>query len=141
MKKSELKKVLKPLVKECIKEAILEEGILSNIISEVVQGLSAAPIVETRQAQARETQRIEQMEEQQLREGQEKRQKLQETRKRMLDAIGRDSYGGVDLFEGTTAPVESDPAGPLAGTDPGDAGVDISQIFGGTSKHWSNITK
>ena len=79
MKKSELRQVLKPLIKECIKEVIFEEG-LSNIVSEVAQGLGGQTIVETQQvAVPSETMK--------KKIGLQK--KLQETRKRMLDAIGR----------------------------------------------------
>ena len=95
MKKSELRQVLKPLIKECIKEVIFEEGILSNIVSEVAQGLGGQTIVETKQ-QPPIPQRDYEEEERVV------QQKLQETRKRMLDAIGTDSYNGVDLFAGTT---------------------------------------
>ena len=31
----------------------------------------------------------------------QRQQQMQENRKRMLDAIGKDAYNGVDLFEGT----------------------------------------
>ena len=56
----------------------------------------------------------------------------------MLDAIGKDSYGGVDIFEGTT-PLKSGgspdtspaPSSALGGVDPHDAGVDISNLFAG----------
>ena len=129
MKKSELRQVLKPLIKECIKEVIFEEGILSNIVSEVAQGLGGQPIVETKQPAPPQRNYEE--------EHRVASQKLQETRKRMLDAIGTDSYNGVDLFAGTTptnTPTESKQGDPLSGTDPRDAGVDISKIFGGKNK-------
>ena len=138
MKKSELKQVLKPLIKECIKEVIFEEGILSNIVSEVAHGLSGQTIVESKQPVSQPAQQDEQNQ----RQAELARQKIQETRKRMLDAIGSDSYNGVDLFEGTApAPQESDQASALAGVDPGDAGVDINQIFGGAGKNWSHMFK
>tara|TARA_Y100000592_G_C5313192_1_gene241196 strand:- start:254 stop:667 length:414 start_codon:yes stop_codon:yes gene_type:complete len=137
MKKSELRQVLKPLIKECIKEVIFEEGVLSNIVSEVAQGLGGQTIVETKQ-QPYIAQRNYEEEERVA------QQKLQETRKRMLDAIGSDSYNGVDLFAGTTptsAPTESKQGDPLAGVDPRDAGVDINSIFGGKSKNWAGMIK
>ena len=137
MKKSELKQVLKPLIKECIKEVIFEEGVLSNIVSEVAQGLGGQTIVETKQ-QPSIPQRNYEEEERVV------QQKLQETRKRMLDAIGTDSYNGVDLFAGTTptsAPTESKQGDPLSGIDPRDAGVDINKIFGGKSKNWAGMIK
>ena len=137
MKKSELRQVLKPLIKECIKEVIFEEGVLSNIVSEVAQGLGGQTIVETKQQSAEPQRNYEE-------ENRIAQQKLQETRKRMLDAIGSESYNGVDLFAGTTptsAPTESKQGDPLSGIDPRDAGVDINKIFGGKSKNWAGMIK
>ena len=137
MKKSALRQVLKPLIKECIKEVIFEEGVLSNIVSEVAQGLGGQTIVETKQQPAEPQRNYEE-------ENRIAQQKLQETRKRMLDAIGSESYNGVDLFAGTTptsAPTESKQGDPLSGVDPRDAGVDINKIFGGKSKNWAGMIK
>ena len=137
MKKSELRQVLKPLIKECIKEVIFEEGILSNIVSEVAQGLGGQPIVETTQQPHTPQRNYE-------KENRIANQKLQETRKRMLDAVGKDAYNGVDLFAGTTpssAPAETKQGDPLSGVDPRDSGVDISQLFGGVNKNWSGMVK
>jgi hypothetical protein len=138
MKKSELKQVLKPLIKECIKEVIFEDGILSNIVSEVAQGLGGNTLIDSRQRVVQAAQQDEQKQH----EEKMARQTIQETRKRMLDTIGADSYNGVDLFEGTApAPQESDPHSALSGIDPRDAGVDINKIFGGTGKNWSHMFK
>ena len=136
MSKNELKKILKPLIKECIKEVIFEEGILSNIVSEVAQGLGGQTIVETQQPAPPQRNYEE--------ENRVAQQKLQETRKRMLDAVGKDAYNGVDLFAGTTpsaAPTETKQGDPLSGVDPRDSGVDISQLFGGVNKNWSGMVK
>lgn len=136
MKKSELRQVLKPLIKECIKEVIFEEGILSNIVSEVAQGLGGQTIVETQQPAPPQRDYKE--------ENRVAQQKLQETRKRMLDAVGKDAYNGVDLFAGTTpssAPTQSKQGDPLSGVNPRDSGVDISQLFGGVNKNWSGMVK
>tara|TARA_Y100000034_G_scaffold63255_1_gene76516 strand:+ start:2837 stop:3271 length:435 start_codon:yes stop_codon:yes gene_type:complete len=141
MKKTELKKVLKPLIKECIKEALFEEGVLSNIISEVVSGLNVIkqPIVEQKQ----DSHDLEQL---QLEERRKRVQRIDETRKKMLDVINKDAYNGVNIFEGT-APLgrggdPSDtmtPQGPLSGVDPNDTGVDISGFMG--NKHvWKALT-
>jgi len=48
----------------------------------------------------------------------------------MLDAIGKDAFNGVDLFEGTTpAPAQTEQGkGALSGVDPRDPGVDISSF-------------
>ena len=136
MKKSELRQVLKPLIKECIKEVIFEEGILSNIVSEVAQGMQNNLVVETKKPAP--PQRDYET------ENRVAKQKLQETRKRMSDAVGKDAYNGVDLFAGTTpssAPAETKQGDPLSGVDPRDSGVDISQLFGGVNKNWSGMVK
>jgi len=130
MKKSELKKVLKPIVKECIQEALLEEGLLSNVIAEVVKGLGATqqPIVEQKQNN-------DEIKKLQLEEKQKRIQKINETRRTMLDAIGNSAFNGVDLFEGTT-PMRADNssstamADPLSNQDPEDSGIDISRLMG-----------
>ena len=129
MNKNELKKILRPLIKECIKEVIFEEGTLSTIISEVMKGTgnqsvvveSSRPKFETKE-QANE--RLE-----------SKRKHLQEQKRKMLDAIGKDAYNGVNLFEGTTPMAASkestmSPHGSKAldGVAPNDPGVDISSF-------------
>ena len=136
MNKNELKKILKPLIKECIKEVIFEEGALSTIISEVVKGTSGliteqktniAPISPSRN----------------LERNKEKQNALKEQRRKMLDAIGRDSYNGVDLFEGTTAAPPSRKQGTphgskaLDGVAPNDPGVDISSFA--SSNIWKKL--
>jgi flagellin-like hook-associated protein FlgL len=142
MKKTQLKQVLKPLIKECIKEVIFEEGVLSNIVSEVAQGMRGSTIVESQSKNApsmkRNDNRAREEQQQQIKE------KMRETRKKMLDAIGQDSYNGVDLFEGTTptpSPAKTQQGDPLGGVDPNDSGVDISSMFGGTSHNWAQLIK
>ena len=137
MKKADLKKVLKPIVKECIQEALLEEGLLSNVIAEVVKGLNVQPLVEQVQPKPPQAQVTEQkiLDEEATR----RKQKINETRKQMLDAIGKDSYNGIDLFEGTDPMRESsNPHSPLANTDPSDAGIDISNLLG-NKKVWKTL--
>ena len=137
MKKSELKKVLKPIVKECIQEALLEEGLLSNVIAEVVKGLNVQPLIENTQPEPSQAQVTEQkiLDE----ETEKRKQKINETRRQMLDAIGKDSYNGIDLFEGTQPMHESsNPHSPLANTDPKDAGIDISNLMG-NKKVWKTL--
>jgi len=132
MKKTELKQLIKPLVKECIHEVLLEEGLLSNVVSEVAKGLQGNVVVETKQKQPQEFKQ----------KNVETKKKLTEHRKKMLDAIGRESYNGVDLFEGTTATGMTEPKpGMVDLGPPGNAGVDISSIMGDASKIWQNMNQ
>ncbi len=123
MKKDELKNILKPLIKECIKEVLFEEeGALSHIIKEVTLGLSSKQtITETKTYQP-------------IQKPQKVNRNLKKQKKKLLDAIGKDAYNGVNVFEGTTpgsAPVSHGNAqGPLDGVSPNDPGVDISNLFG-----------
>ena len=123
MKREELKKILKPLIKECIKEVLFEEdGTLSHIISEVATGLSSAPKQVVREVASPAIRREDQV------------KKLSERKRKLLDSIGREAYGGIDIFEGTT-PI-SNPSqghGALKDQNPNDPGVDISKIFGAKS--------
>jgi len=139
MKKSDLKQLIKPLVKECIHEVLLEEGLLSNIISEVVKGTQGNLVVETRRGQP-EQMFNENM--QMKRKTDESRQQLKEHRRKLLDAVGKEAYNGVNLFEDTT-PIKQggNPTGApeipsVLGDDPADAGVDISSIMGGAAQIW-----
>jgi len=137
MKKSELKNILKPLVKECIQEALIEEGFLSTVVSEVVKGLGTQPIVEAPQKPKAAPVDETLISEEQTR----RRTKIEETRKQMLDAIGNSAYNGVDLFEGTT-PMRGDTGaqhGSMTGTDPSDAGVDISSLMGDNKRVWNAL--
>ena len=130
MKKQELKKILKPLIKECIKEALFEEGVLSNIVSEVVKGLGTNTIVEQRAPAISKPIVNEQRERDYI------RTQTNNTRKQLLDAIGKDSYNGVNIFEDVEPARESNQQSPLANISPGDAGVDISQLF---NSNWSKL--
>ena len=138
MRKSDLKKLIKPIVKECIQESLLEDGVLSKVISEVAVGLSstetiteqprrevAAPTVNRRESEALAN--------------------LKEQREKMLDAIGKDSMNGVNVFEGTE-PLSSSrsvgsggPKSALSGVDPKDSGVDISDLAGIFGDTWKVI--
>ncbi len=126
MKKSDLKELIKPLVKECIHEVLLEEGLLSNVVSEVAKGLQPQNmVVESRAPQAQAP-------------APKPKQDNTAQRKKLLDAIGKDAYNGVDLFEGTTpAPAQREQrAGSVDLGDPSDSGVDISSLMGGATKMW-----
>jgi len=139
MKRSELKKMIKPLVKECVQETILNDGLLSNIISEVATGLGNQFIVENKETIVPQETNENSVRAEQLRENQ------QATRKKLLNEIGKGTYNGVDLFEGTTpirdngTPSATSQAGPLSGRDPDDAGVDISGIMALGGKNWKTL--
>ena len=141
MKKNELKRLIKPIVKECITESLIEEGILSSVVSEVMKGMAptimeSAPVAAT--VPVRDNSRA-------LQEAQDRRlQHAKESRKQLLDAIGADSYGGVDLFEGTSpAPTQQSPESqaqsPLGSVAPGDPGVDISRIVNLGAHKWKAL--
>jgi hypothetical protein len=138
MNRNELKKILKPLIKECIKEVILEDGTLSTVVSEVVKGLNK-PVLSERRARDPSPNRLETDE-----EARERRNKLSERKKKLLDSVGASSYNGVNVFEGTT-PLSSDgssqkPGGALSGISPNDAGVDISSFIGSSKKIWNKLS-
>jgi len=140
MKKSELKEMIKPIVQECVRESVqqvlLESGLLSSVISEVIKGLERPLVMsesnhtqaDSKQKQAREVKKS----------NKEISNKLDETRKKMMKAIGKDSYGGVNVFEGTKPSMaDSSPsAGALRDTDPSDSGVDISSIM---NESWAKL--
>ena len=131
MKRNELKKVLKPLIKECIKEVIFDEGVLSGLISEVMKGTkgtSTSQPVAKAAPQPVVTSK--------------KQDPLKQIRKNLTEAIGKEAYGGVDVFEGLE-PISKGPApgstpvsSPLQTYAPNDAGVDISAIVSGK---WKNL--
>jgi hypothetical protein len=129
MNKKQLKELIKPLVKECVeesvKEIVLESGLLSQVISEVMKGVGTTAIVENK---TNEEVRMAEVAKQ------SEKRKISESRKQMLDAIGKTSYGGVNIFEGIqeTIPDEpqvTGPANPMQGIAPHDSGVDITQLF------------
>ena len=143
MKKSEFKQ----LIKESVREVLLTEGFLSTIVAEVVKGVGTNVItervVENRVAQEppQEKPKFQEM------RTQEKKKQIQETKKRMLDAIGKEAYGGVNVFEGTTpmrkggSPGEAtSPNSALGDIDPADPGVDISGLLG-IKDAWKEMIK
>jgi len=143
MKKSDLKKIIKPMVAECIKESLLEDGILSTVISEVVKGMSAQLVVESSQHQHPSQEENSEREKNLAKNKEINTQKLDETKQKMLTAIGQGAYNGVNIFEGTTPAPRGAPAagqatsnGPLKDTDPSDAGVDISGLL---NRNWSKL--
>ena len=107
---------------------IFEDGTLSTIISEVATGLGSANVI-SEATPATKRQSLETDFEAKQRR-QKKVQNLQEQKKKMLDAIGKDAFNGVDLFEGTTpAPAQQQQGkGALSGVAPSDPGVVISTL-------------
>jgi len=144
MNKTELKKLLKPLIKECIKEVMFEDGVLSKVVSEVAQGISAPRLVES-QSSVTKIQKDEQSQQTNLmkRSTEQTKNKFNKRRQKLMTAIGKDAYNGIDLFEGT-APLSSGgntsnavtPQGPLANISSGDPGVDINNLLGNVGAHW-----
>ena len=138
MKKSEFKE----MIKESVKEVLVEEGVLKTVISEVVKAVGQSQAVQeppATQQTFREQASLEAVKKQ--------NEKLAETRKKMLQAIGKESYGGVDLFEGTTpmknggtSDSSSGGSSALSDVDPSDSGVDISSLLGGVGT-WKQLIK
>jgi hypothetical protein len=94
MKKSEFKQ----LIKESVREVLVTEGFLSTIVAEVVKGIGTNMVTESAVKKEPTEEKVKFQEI----KAQEKKKHLQETKKRMLDAIGKDAYGGVNVFEGTS---------------------------------------
>jgi hypothetical protein len=137
MKKSDFKN----LIKESVKEALLEEGILSTIVAEVIKETRAGnnQIIESRQQNIEQEPIIDEVVTTKTPSA------LLEKRKKILDAIGKDSFNGVDLFEGTSPmrhggspDSQPEPNSPLSDIEPGDPGIDISSLIG-NSKAWKQL--
>jgi hypothetical protein len=137
VKKNDLKQLIKPLVKECIHEVLLEEGLLSNIVSEVASGLQRNLVVETKEKSAAV---LFNEDLQMKRKAIDSRSKINAHRKNLMDAVGKNAYGGIDLFEGTEPMQHTEPkeGHPDLG-NPNDAGVDLSSILGNASEIWQSI--
>jgi len=138
MKKSEFKKILRPIVNECIKESLMEDGLISGIIAEVVKGMSSS---QTRIVEESHTPKDPTIERMKRNTFSEQQTKLQDHRKKLMAAVGGDSFNGVNLFEGTTpAPAQASPtqqSGPMSGQAAADPGVDITKLFGSVGKNWN----
>ena len=143
MKKADLKRLIKPLVKECIHEVLIEEGVLSNVVSEVAKGMQDNLVTETKTQKRNERLFDEKHEMRHRKQRQEEtRAKMQEHRKKLLEAVSADAYNGVDLFEGTTPMDSSVPqpgAADLGATS--DSGVDISALMGDASQIWKEMNR
>jgi len=133
------RKELKKIIKECVKEVIFEEGIVSDLVSEIAAGFVKANLLESKTAQPRRTTTEKVMERRQEPPGE--REAYKQNKKRMTESLNK-MFGGVDLFEGTTpapAPTSGGGQGALSGVEPGDKGVDISNIPG--MNNWKHLIK
>ena len=145
MNKKELKALIKPIVKECINEVLLQEGVLSSVISEVMIGTQAAVLKEQAPTPSKPKRRME-TDDEAMRRLQERKRQANNQKKKLLDAIGKDAYGGVDLFEGTQAlnsggnPDSGTQAqGALSGYAPDDAGVNIDGLLNLSGNTWKKL--
>ena len=129
MNQNDLTKILKPLVKKLVKEAMQEE--LSTVISEIIKQ-TAKPITETKQ-------QVSVVNEDMHKERLAEKQKISNEGRKMLEELSKNSYGGINIFEGTT-PIasagnpeqrtnEAKAGDPLADSDPSDPGVDIGGLL------------
>ena len=136
MKKSELKKIIKPIVEECVRESLFVEGFLSSIISEVMIGVSG---------QKQIVENVEQHRSSPPQQEVSKTRELQENKKKLMDEIGAEAFGGVDLFEGTTpAPAPNSggsSANALKNIDPNDPGVNIDGLIKTMGNTWKILAK
>ena len=133
MNQNDLVKILKPIVKQLVREAIQQE--LAPVITEIIKQTSNTKIVERfAPSEPRQAPIPESLQKERLQE----KQKLLEERKRTLEDMSKKSYGGINIFEGTTplgsaGSPEQRPsaamADPLADTDPSDPGVDIGGLL------------
>ena len=137
MKKSELK----DLIKECVKEVLFEDGVLSNIVSEIMIGVNDGQrLIESRTQSPQPTVSAPRIQEEKTTQ---RREKLNETRKRMADATGKDAFKGV--FENMNpiskagSPDAAPSHSPLASVDPADAGININGIMNVAGNAWKRL--
>jgi hypothetical protein len=137
MKKTELKNI----IKECVREILFDEGVLSNLVAEVAFGITKAQsqlLEEEKTNLIRDKESSEKIHSEKVKA---RSNKLLETKKKMLNAIGSKKLSGV--FEGTeplrSSPQQAPGHTPLAGQDPTDAGVDISGLFGIAGQRWQQL--
>jgi hypothetical protein len=137
MKKADLKELIKPVVKECIHEVLLEEGLLSNIVAEVAKGMQGNLVVESKTTGPPKG--LFDKDSQMKKQAETTNKKLKEHREKLMESIGQDAYGGVNLFEGTDPMTGHDASASPGAVDmgiPTDSGVDIGALMGGASKIW-----
>ena len=133
MKKSELKDLIKPIVKECVQESVreilLESGMLSSVITEVMKAVGPQMMVERKEKETVHTHTASRQPEKNNKLP-DSIQRLKEEKERVLNIIGKEAYGGVNIFEGTSpAPGEARPGDPFGHASSEDPGVDLSSII------------
>ena len=142
MKRTEVKTILKPLIKQCVREALLEEGILSGVVSEVVKGFTPllTENVVPKESTAEDKQKQKLVEENRRAIEEAKYQRIKEQKIKMLNAtgFGQEIFDGVEPLSAAGPDSGANP-GPLAGTRPNDAGVDISGIMAIGGNKWKNL--
>lgn len=81
-----------------------------------------------------------------MRRLQERKRQANNQKRKLLDAIGKDAYGGVDLFEGTQAlssggnpDAGTQAQGALSGYAPDDAGVNIDGLLNIAGNTWKKM--
>lgn len=119
MKTNELKQIIKPLIKECLKEVLIEEG-FTKMLSESVRQPTAVEQITAVEGSAK----------QEVTTKKKSLQELQESKKKMLDAIGN---SGFDAFAGTQ-PLREDKE--IVGSDPG---IDIGGLMGKNKQVWNKM--
>jgi len=136
MKKSQLKSI----IKECVREVLLEEaGVMSHLVAEVARGLSAPVLVREEKKMFSGVDTAAELMNSRSTNG--------ETRKKLLEAVGAEAYGGIDLFEGTTPINKAGTEGrevqapsSLGDIDPSDPGIDITGIMNvGSAQNWNKL--
>ena len=72
---------------------------------------------------------------------------IEETRRKLSDSLGKEAFGGVNVFEGLE-PMAAGPApssagtgarGTMSGIAPNDPGVDISALTGIMGNTWKKL--
>ncbi len=135
---------MKPIVRECIQEVLLQEGVLSTIISEVIKGTSQTIVEQPRRQPEPPAMRAtrDNMQEQIA----NRKRTVNQHRRKLMDAIGKDSYNGVNIFEGTepirkagTPGENAATQGALSNYAPEDPGVDISGLLNLAGGSWKKI--
>jgi hypothetical protein len=135
MKRSDLKN----MIKECVREVLFEEGVLSSVIAEVAFGITKATKLISEAKYSKEAGHAVPQNQQ---EPENRKESLLETKRKMLDAIGKGSMSHI--FEGVdplAAAQHAGPHSPLANLSPTDSGVDISGIPGIAPDRWKILSK